>query len=141
MKPAINASNMTLPERHNYIMELLRQRGSITVASLAEQLKVSEVTIRKDLNMLEERNMLYRAHGSAILINPYINDRHVNEKEKLFAEEKRAIGAFAAELISPNDTILIASGTARNSNSGSPTRVTSRSACATCRAPRYGRCA
>ena len=77
---------MTLPERHNYIMELLRQRGSITVASLAEQLKVSEVTIRKDLNMLEERNMLYRAHGSAILINPYINDRHVNEKEKLFAE-------------------------------------------------------
>ena len=111
MKPAINASNMTLPERHNYIMELLRQRGSITVASLAEQLKVSEVTIRKDLNMLEERNMLYRAHGSAILINPYINDRHVNEKEKLFAEEKRAIGAFAAELISPNDTILIASGT------------------------------
>lgn len=42
--------------------------------------------------------MLYRAHGSAILINPYINDRHVSEKEKLYPEEKQAIGIKAVGL-------------------------------------------
>lgn len=92
-------------------MEMLRRYGSTSVAALAAQLKVSEVTIRKDLSFLEKKNMLYRAHGTAILIDPYVNDRHVNEKEKLFAEEKRRIGLEAARMIMPNDTILIASGT------------------------------
>ena len=102
---------MTLTERHDFIMDLLQQQGSASVATLAERLKVSEVTIRKDLSMLEEKKMLYRAHGSAILINPYINDRPVNEKEKHNAAEKRAIGIRAASLITPDDSILIASGT------------------------------
>lgn len=102
---------MSLTERHDFIMTLLRQAGSVSVSALADQLKVSEVTIRKDLNILEKKNMLYRAHGSAILINPYINDRHVNEKEQHAAEEKRTIGREAAKLITPSDTILIASGT------------------------------
>ena len=79
---------MTLAERHDFIMDLLQQQGSVSVAALAERLKVSEVTIRKDLTLLEEKKMLYRAHGSAILINPYINDRPVNEKEKHNAAEK-----------------------------------------------------
>ncbi len=46
-----------------------------------------------------------------ILINPYINDRPVNEKEKHNAAEKRAIGIRAASLVTPDDSILIASGT------------------------------
>ena len=94
---------MILPERHDFIMDLLQQQGSVSVATLAERLK--------DLTQLEEKKMLYRAHGSAILINPYINDRPVNEKEKHNAAEKRAIGIRAAELITPDDSILIASGT------------------------------
>ena len=102
---------MTLAERHDFIMDLLQQQGSVSVAALAERLKVSEVTVRKDLTLLEEKKMLYRAHGSAILINPYINDRPVNEKEKHNAAEKRAIGIRAASLVTPDDSILIASGT------------------------------
>ena len=102
---------MTLAERHDFIMDLLQQQGSVSVAALAERLKVSEVTIRKDLTLLKEKKMLYRAHGSAILINPYINDRPVNEKEKHNAAEKRAIGIRAASLVTPDDSILIASGT------------------------------
>lgn len=102
---------LSLSERHSYILELLRQQGSVSVIDLANQLKVSSVTIRKDLTLLEEKKMLYRTHGSAILINPYINDRHVNEKEKLYTEEKRLIGMHAANLITPDDSIIIASGT------------------------------
>lgn len=102
---------MTLAERHNAILELLKQRGTVPVSDLAEILRVSSVTIRKDLTLLEEKKLLYRTHGSAILINPYINDRHVSEKEKLNTEEKKAIGKMASTLIAPDDTIIIASGT------------------------------
>ena len=98
-------------ERHQYILNALHERGSVAVAELAGELKVSEVTIRKDLSMLEQQKKLYRAHGSAILISPYISDRHVSEKEKQSVPEKRAIGAEAARLIAPNDSIVIASGT------------------------------
>ena len=102
---------LSLSERHNYILETLRQQGSVSVVDLANQLKVSSVTIRKDLTLLEGKEMLYRTHGSAILINPYIKDRHVNEKEKAYPEEKRLIGRYAASLITADDSILIASGT------------------------------
>ena len=101
---------LSLPERHNRILALLQQNGSISVVQLAELFKVSEVTIRKDLSFLEQQKKLYRTHGSAILISPYISDRHVNEKEKKVAE-KRAIGAKAASLVAQDDSIIIASGT------------------------------
>ena len=103
--------NLSLPERHGRILELLHQQGSVSVTALAELLKVSEVTIRKDLSFLEAQKKLYRAHGSAILISPYISDRHVNEKEKQSVGEKRAIGLAAASLITQDDSIIIASGT------------------------------
>ena len=87
---------LSLPERHSRILSLLQQNGSISVTQLSELFKVSEVTIRKDLSYLEQQKKLYRTHGSAILISPYISDRHVNEKEKKNVAEKRAIGAAAA---------------------------------------------
>lgn len=102
---------MTLAARHTSILEILKQRGSVSVTDLAELLKVSSVTIRKDLTLLEDKKLLYRTHGCAIPMNPYINDRHVNEKEKLFPEEKQAISRQAATLITPDDSIIIASGT------------------------------
>ena len=102
---------LSLPERHSRILSLLQQNGSISVTQLSELFKVSEVTIRKDLSYLEQQKKLYRTHGSAILISPYISDRHVNEKEKKNVAEKRAIGAAAAALVSEDDSIIIASGT------------------------------
>jgi DeoR family transcriptional regulator of aga operon len=100
-----------MPERHARIVELLHQKGSVAVGALAELLKVSEVTVRKDLSALEQSGKLYRAHGSAILISPYISDRHVDEKEKHNVAEKRAIGLRAAALVTSDDSIIIASGT------------------------------
>lgn len=102
---------LSLPERHSRILSLLQQNGSISVTQLSELFKVSEVTIRKDLSYLEQQKKLYRTHGSAILISPYISDRHLSEKEKKNVAEKRAIGAAAAALISQDDSIIIASGT------------------------------
>lgn len=102
---------MTLLERHSLILELLREFGKVDVADLSSKLKVSAVTIRKDLDLLEEKKLLYRTHGGAILADPYIATRKVSEKEKLRPEVKRRIGLKAVELLSPQDALIIASGT------------------------------
>ncbi len=102
---------MTKEERHQLILDTLIKHESAQVSDLSAALEVSAVTIRKDLTELENGNKLYRSHGKAILINPYINNRSVNEKEKLATEEKNAIGRAAAEMISKDDSIIIASGT------------------------------
>ena len=98
-------------KRHEMIMEELIKHGSVYVSDLVKLLDVSAVTIRKDLTELEKSDKLYRSHGKAVLINPYINNRSVNEKEKLATDEKHAIGREAARLITRNDSICIASGT------------------------------
>ena len=82
---------MTKEERQALILELLMQHDSILVTDLATHLNVSSVTIRKDLTDLEREKKLYRNHGKAILIDPYIDNRNVSEKEKLYVEEKRLI--------------------------------------------------
>lgn len=92
-------------------MEELIKHGSVQVSDLVSKLNVSAVTVRKDLTDLEKSDKLYRSHGKAVLVNPYINNRPVNEKEKLAADEKHAIGREAARLITRNDSICIASGT------------------------------
>lgn len=102
---------MTLSERHQKILELLKANGIVSVNDLGKLLNVSSVTIRKDLGLLEEKKLLYRAHGGAIQIDPYIANRHVQEKEKQYPEEKKRIGKKAAEMLIPNDAIIIASGT------------------------------
>lgn len=102
---------MTKEERHNLIMDALMKHEAIQVSDLASLLDVSSVTIRKDLTELEKGSKLYRSHGKAILINPYINNRSVNEKVKLAPEEKKQIGRCAASMITKDDSILIASGT------------------------------
>ena len=84
---------------------------AITVTELAELLDVSSVTIRKDLSELEQANKLYRSHGKARIINPFTFNRSINEKEKIFPEQKDAIGREAAKLIDRDDSIIIASGT------------------------------
>ena len=102
---------MTKEERHQQILDTLIKHESVQVSDLSALLEVSAVTIRKDLTELERANKLYRSHGKAILINPYINNRSVNEKEKLSTEEKNAIGRIAADMITKDDSIIIASGT------------------------------
>lgn len=102
---------MVKEDRHKLILDTLMAHESIQVAELSSLLGVSAVTIRKDLTELEKKKMLYRSHGRAILINPFISNRHVSEKEGMAIEQKRQIGMAAAKLITKDDSIIIASGT------------------------------
>lgn len=119
---------MTKEERYNAIMNLLLQHDSMLVTELADKLNVSSVTIRKDLTELEKAQRLYRNHGKAILISPYAPNRSISEKEKYHTDEKQLIGNYGAQLVEPNDSIIIASGTtvhalARNLQPTSPLTV------------------
>lgn len=101
----------TLAERHQFILSKLKKEGKVNVLDLCTDLRVSSVTIRKDLKQLEDKSLLFRTHGGGTSSNPYTVDRPVNEKEKIRSEEKMEIGAVAAALIEANDCIIIASGT------------------------------
>ncbi len=106
-----NNGMSTLAERHQFILSKLKKEGKVNVLDLCSELNVSSVTIRKDLKLLEDKNLLFRTHGGGTISNPYTADRPVNEKEKIRSEEKMDIGAMAATLIEPDDCIIIASGT------------------------------
>ncbi|MEN7546304.1 DeoR/GlpR family DNA-binding transcription regulator [Rapidithrix thailandica] len=100
-----------IAERHQYIINKVKQQGHVNVVDLCNELEVSSVTIRKDLKLLEDKGILFRTHGGATSHNPYMIDRPVNEKEKLQAGEKDKIGKTAAQMVEANDSIIIASGT------------------------------
>ncbi len=102
---------LNITERHQHIINKLQQEGSVTVLDLCRELNVSSVTIRKDLKLLEDKNLLFRTHGGGTLHNPYTVDKPVNEKEKIRSPEKTRIGLAAASLIEADDCIIIASGT------------------------------
>ncbi len=103
--------DLTIAERHRYILDQLEGKGFAKVSDLSEALGVSVVTIRKDLKELESRGLLYRSHGSASSRELYAKDRSVSEKESFFAEEKRRIGKAAAAILKAQEAIIIGSGT------------------------------
>ena len=92
--------------RESQILELLSQWGRMEVTVLAQRLGVSQVTVRKDLDALEERGILRREHGFAVLGSP----DDVNGRLAVHYEEKRRIAQRAAELVSPGETVMIESG-------------------------------
>jgi len=102
---------MSLTNRHSAILSQIRANGSVSVLDLSEKLQVSEVTIRKDLRVLEERKLLFRKHGGASLSNSYANQRPVSEKANIQADEKARIAKAAAALIAETDSVILGSGT------------------------------
>lgn len=99
--------------RRSSILQILRENSNVSVAELSKRFGVSEVTIRKDLNLLKERNLLVRTRGGAITNDSGAAENEVSLRFKTLAHyrEKSAIGRAAAALIEEGDTIIIDSGT------------------------------
>lgn len=102
---------MTIAERHKHILDELAKSGFVSVSDLAKSLQVTVVTIRKDLKILEDKGLLYRSHGSATSVSPYVSDRSVQVKRLEQVEEKSRIAQKALDFLEPNDAIIIGSGT------------------------------
>jgi len=98
-------------DRHQKILDIINEKKEVTVQYLSVELNISAVTIRKDLKILEQKKLLFRKHGGATLTQPYVNDRPINVKEFINAEEKLAIANQAIKIIDNDQYIIIASGT------------------------------
>jgi DeoR family transcriptional regulator, aga operon transcriptional repressor len=101
----------TITDRHQFILKKLTEKGRVSIPQLIDEMKVSGVTIRKDLKLLEEKKLLFRTRGGGSINNPYAIERPINEKEFIKSTEKKKIAKAALGLIGQNDSIIIGSGT------------------------------
>lgn len=97
--------------RTAYILQQLQTSGSVQVTTLAADLGVSEVTIRRYLAQMEVQGQLVRFYGGAVLPHSLVPDLPFQEKVADHMEEKRRIAAAAAALVQDGSTIALAAGT------------------------------
>lgn len=104
---------MLTEERYAIILDTLNKQRSVKLSDLCVLLDTSESTIRRDLNTLAEKGMLTKVHGGAIALDDSFSpvEHNVEEKSKLFTEEKKAIARYAASLIDDGDFVFIDAGT------------------------------
>lgn len=91
-------------QRRQHIVMQVQEQGEITVEQLAQYFATSEVTIRKDLTVLEQEGLLLRRHGGAVCLPSAI------EETSHYSAQKLAIAQLAAQCIQDNQRIIIDSG-------------------------------
>jgi len=105
--------NIFIPaERQQKIVEYIDDNTSAQIHELAERFRVSEATIRRDLDDLSKQGALKRTHGGAIKLDRSTSYEHMySEKIGLMTAEKQRIAHYAARMVHPGDTVMIDSGT------------------------------
>lgn len=102
---------MLVAERYDKIVQLVNERGSIRVTELSELCQVTEETIRRDLDRLEQAGRLRRSHGGAVSVKDQQPEIPYFEREVTRADEKKRIAEEAIKLIQPKDRILLDAST------------------------------
>jgi len=95
-----------MSDRTNSILEILTKDKKVEVSKLAKILSVSEVTIRKDLDILENKSIIKREYGYALLLS----DDDINGRIAYHYNTKLLIAKQASKLVNDGDTIMIESG-------------------------------
>lgn len=97
-------------ERRNRLLELVRQRSFAALPDLTQQMQVSESTIRRDLDFLEESGAVKRTHGGVFYTGPSPKLTHFDHRQKTQWDKKKLIAEAAAKVIEDGDTILLDGG-------------------------------
>jgi DeoR/GlpR family transcriptional regulator of sugar metabolism len=97
-------------QRREKILEMIREDGHAKVLQLSKIFKVTEVTVRQDLEKLEKEGYIIREHGGAYLKNVGLNVKNITLQNQEFLAEKAAIAKKAIEFIHDGDTIILDSG-------------------------------
>ena len=104
---------MLITVRHNKILSMLNEQETVRVSEMSEACGVTEETIRRDLEKLENQGKLARIHGGAIAIKDKESDLSHLQREVLNKKEKMAVAREAVKFIEENDIIFLdASSTA-----------------------------
>lgn len=107
---------MLSEERRRHILEILNRDGRVLVPDLARRFRTSQVTIRKDLDVLQSRGQIHRSHGGALAVRESaLLDPTLREKEKLRRREKLCIAKAAAGMVQEGQVVILDSGTTTTS--------------------------
>ncbi len=103
-------------KRAKEILRILLSNGKTSVEELTDRFSTSPASVRRDLVRLEERGLVHRTHGGAMLAGqavyePFRFDASFHEREERFTQEKQRIAVAAAELIREQETIGFTAGT------------------------------
>jgi DeoR family transcriptional regulator, glycerol-3-phosphate regulon repressor len=99
-----------ITKRHEAILGLVRQFGTISVADIAKSLGVSEETIRRDARPLEQRTDVIKMHG-ALALPHHVGEAPLERRMRENADAKRAIARTAVGLVEDGDSMIIDAGT------------------------------
>lgn len=106
------ATDSTIDHRRARAGEQLATQGYMSLAELSDVLSVSESTVRRDLEALEQQGLVRRTHGGAVYIKDAAGQAYAfADRETSAAAEKQAIGRAVAELVTDGQTILLDGGT------------------------------
>ena len=92
------------------IQQMLAAGDAVTVGELTGRLGVSEATVRRDLDVLQESGVVQRTHGGAVPTSVGLRELPFPERSSVQVAEKRAIAREAAALVSPGETVFIGGG-------------------------------
>jgi DeoR/GlpR family transcriptional regulator of sugar metabolism len=101
---------MLSEQRRDRLLEMVRTRRFASLPELVEQLGVSESTVRRDLELLEEQGTVRRFHGGVLYSGTSPKLPHFDVREPFQWDQKKAIAQCAASLIQDGDTILLDGG-------------------------------
>ncbi len=104
------SNNLIPAKRREKILEMLDSDGSVRVDDLSQLFLVSDMTIRRDLDILEKKGRLERTHGGAIKIHYVMGESLYSEKNQANRSSKEAIGRVTAKLIEDGETVFINGG-------------------------------
>ncbi|MEM9132908.1 MAG: DeoR/GlpR family DNA-binding transcription regulator [Actinomycetota bacterium] len=108
----VNLCAVLAHQRHDRIVDLIRSEGSMRVRDLADQLAVSDMTIRRDLDLLAGQGLIEKVHGGAAAVrNTSTFEPGFEAKQVQQQDEKQRIAAAAAELVAPGAAIGLSAGT------------------------------
>ncbi|HEY6541556.1 MAG TPA: DeoR/GlpR family DNA-binding transcription regulator [Ktedonobacteraceae bacterium] len=102
---------MLASERRRLILERVAETQAIEAQALADELNVSVMTIRRDIKRLEQDGFLRQAYGGATVHITKSVELGFNSRALQYAAQKRVIGAFAAQMIEPGQTLFLGEGT------------------------------
>ena len=99
---------MLTEHRQELILNLVNEKGSITVSELREKFGISESTARRDLTDLDKAGKLTKVFGGAIAMEGGVTTTELSMMQKLEVnmDEKKRIARYAASLIGPEDIYL-----------------------------------
>ena len=111
MDQKVNQNHPLTEQRRRLILQRLQEWGVVKTSELSEIFSVSPMTIRNDLNALNDKGALVRIHGGAIIREPITNEPSYRDKANRNRIEKERIGQYAAGMVTAEMAVFIGNGT------------------------------